>query len=419
MFWLIQLRHNFVKKRYMEITYSELSKRAVASEIRELLKYTRIEGITSFAGGLPEPSLFPLDDIARISKQVLETNGLIALQYGPTPGEPEFINSLVKHSSQFGEEVKPEQICVTSSSQQGLDLVSLVLADKGSEIILELPSYIGAIQAFGRTGVTMNGIRMENDGMDMNQLEEVVKQKYRNGNKIRFIYTIPDYQNPSGIMMSLEKRKQLIEIAAKYEIPIIEDSPYREICFNGQSNPSLWSLSGGEGVIQLRTFSKILFPGMRLGWIAAKKEVAEKFALMKQSVDLCSPTFNQLIVAQYIKEGRMYENIQKAIGIYRQKNKAMIDALREFMPSGVTWSEPTGGMFLWVNLPNHIDAKEMLAVAAENKVVYVTGKPFHCDGSGKNTLRLNYSFPSIAQIQVGIKNLSQTVYEFSNANHLL
>jgi 2-aminoadipate transaminase len=411
MFSLIQLWNNFVKKT-MQITYSEFAGRVKGSEIRELLKYTRKEGIISFAGGLPDPSLFPLDDITRITKEVLNEKGLLALQYGPTPGEPEMIDALVEHMANFEEKATTDQICVTSSSQQGLDLISLAMVDKDSEIIMELPSYIGAIQAFERAGVKMNGIRLLDDGMDLDQLEEVLKDKASKKLKVRFIYTIPDYQNPSGIVMSLEKRKRLIEIASRYEIPIVEDSPYREITFNGVTFPSLWTLSNGEGVIQLKTFSKMLFPGMRLGWITAQKEIIEKLALMKQSVDLCSPSFNQLIIARFIREGRMKETIKQAITLYIQKNACMLKSLAEFMPDYVKWSKPTGGMFLWLTFPENIDTKEMLKIAAANNVIYVIGKPFHCNGAGQNTLRLNYSFPSIPQIKMGIQSLAQTVKEF-------
>ncbi|RPH33430.1 MAG: PLP-dependent aminotransferase family protein [Bacteroidales bacterium] len=396
----------------MQITYSEFAGRIKGSEIRELLKYTRKEGVISFAGGLPDPCLFPINDITRITREVLSEKGFLALQYGPTPGEPEMIDALVEHMANFSEAAKEDQICVTSSSQQGLDLVSLVMLDKDSEIIMELPSYLGAIQAFGRTGVTMNGIRLLDDGMDLDQLEEVLKDKARKKTKIRFIYVIPDYQNPSGIVMSLNKRRLLIEIASRWGVPIVEDSPYREINFNEATLPSLWTLSKGDGVIQLKTFSKMLLPGMRLGWITAQKEIIEKLALMKQSVDLCSPSFNQLIIARFIKEGRMKETIKQAIALYIKKNASMLTSLSEFMPEYVTWSKPTGGMFLWLTLPEFADAKEMLEMAAEKKVIYVPGKPFHCDGAGQNTLRLNYSFPTIPKIEMGIQSLAQTVKEF-------
>jgi 2-aminoadipate transaminase len=386
----------------MEIYYSDFAKRIRSSEIRELLKYSRVKGIVSFAGGLPDPSLFPLDDIGRITKEVLDEKGLLALQYGPTPGEPEFIEALVLHMSDYDEVATPEQICVTSSSQQGLDLLSLCMVDSGAEVFMELPSYLGAIQAFERAGAVLTGIPMMEDGMDLDQLEGWLKSENKKEGSVRFIYTIPDFQNPSGIVMSLENRKRLLRIASEQGIPVVEDSPYREITFTGASLPSLWSLSNGQGVIQLKTFSKMLFPGMRLGWIVADKSIIEKINLMKQSVDLCSPTFNQLILAKYIREGRMRETIERAKELYIRKKQCMSEALWRYMPAYVSWSEPKGGMFLWVTLPEYVDTREMIQLAADNKVFYVTGRPFHCDGSGKNTLRLNYSFPTFEQIENGI-----------------
>ncbi len=400
----------------MEIKYSELSKRTKSSEIRELLKYTRIKDIISFAGGLPDPSLFPIKDVTRITEEVLQEKGFLALQYGPTIGEPDFIDAIREHTNQYGEEIENDQICVTSSSQQGLDLISLVMLDPGDEIILELPSYLGAIQAFERTGVIMNGIPLQNDGMDIEILSNIIKKKLSVGKKIKFIYTIPDYQNPSGITMSKEKRLKLIEIADKYSIPIIEDSPYRELCYNNSKVPSLWALTNSKGIIQLKTLSKMLFPGMRIGWIAAEKEIVNKFSLMKQSVDLCSPTINQLIIAQYVREGLMKATIERAIALYQEKIACMLNALKKYMPEYVTWSKPTGGVFLWIKLPDYMDSKELIKKAAENKVIFVTGKPFHCDGSGKNTLRLNYSFPTIEQINTGIFRLTETIKEFQKLN---
>ena len=396
----------------MEIKYSQLSNRTRGSEIRELLKYTRIKDIISFAGGLPDPSLFPIQDVTRITKEVLEEKGFLALQYGPTIGEPDFIEAIKDHMNQFGEDVELDQICVSSSSQQGLDLVSLVMLNEGDEIILELPSYLGALQAFERTGCVMNGVPIQNDGMDIEYLVNTIESKVKDGKRIKFIYTIPDYQNPSGIILSKEKRLKLIDIAEKYQIPIIEDSPYRELCYDNNKVPSLWTIAKGEGIIQVKTLSKMLFPGMRMGLIVDQNDIINKFSLMKQSVDLCSPTSNQLIITRYMQEGLMKATIDRAINLYKEKNACMINALRKYMPEGVTWSEPRGGVFLWVKLPEYMDSKELIAKAAENKIIYVTGNPFHCDGSGKNTLRLNYSFPSTSHIEIGISRLADTIKEF-------
>lgn len=397
----------------MELHYSLCSKRTKGSEIREVLKYTRLPGVISFAGGLPDPSLFPLNDISRITAEILKDKGFLALQYGPTQGESEMLEALIYHMEMFGEKAGRDNLCVTSSSQQGLDLVALTHLDPGDEVVMELPSYLGAIQAFERSGAVMHGIPLEADGMNMEMLEELLLQKEKEGTKIRFIYVIPDFQNPAGVVMSLGKRQKLVELSRRFQIPLVEDSPYREICFCGQVLPSLWTLSGGEGVIQLKTFSKMLFPGMRLGWITAEPEVAAKLALMKQSVDLCTPTFNQLIVARYIMENRMKETIGRAVELYRRKNAVMVSALREFMPDYIHWTEPDGGMFLWVTLPEGWNAADMIKMAADRGVVFVTGRPFHCNEQGANTLRLNFSFPTPEQIRTGIERLAQTIRDYA------
>lgn len=402
----------------MEIRYSQCSSRTSSSEIRELLKYTRLKNVISFAGGLPDPSLFPNEQIARITKEVMESKGLMALQYGPTPGEPEFIEQLISHMKYFGEEANTEQVVVTSSSQQGLDLLALTFLDQGDEIVVELPSYLGALQAFGRSGARMNGIPLGLAGMPADKLEALIRQKREAGTPVRFIYVIPDFQNPSGVVMSLENRMRLLDISQRYQVPVVEDSPYREIRFTGQPLPSLWTLSGGQGVIQLKTFSKMLFPGMRLGWIVAEQDVAGKMALMKQSVDLCTPTFNQLIIGRYLAEGLMKSTITKAVELYRQKSAVMIAALEKYMPDYVKFTRPEGGMFLWLTLPEGADSKAMVAEAAANGVVYVTGRPFHCNGQGGNTLRLNYSYPSNEQIDTGISRLATTIRNYCEANGL-
>ena len=396
----------------MSYTYSKVSQRIYRSEIRELLKWSRKEGVISFGGGLPDASLFPISDIIEITKEVLEKKGYLALQYGPTPGENEFLEALIQFMGEFGDKAVKENICVTSSSQQGLDIMAILFIDEGAPVIMELPSYIGGIQAFSRCGADMRGVPMDNDGMIIEKLEEVLKQLDKEGKKPRFIYTIPDFQNPAGVTMSLERRKKLIEIAAKREIPIIEDSPYRELTFTGKTLPSLWNLTGGKGVIMLKTFSKMLFPGMRMGWTVAEPHVIEKVEMLKQSVDLCTPSFNQLILASYIRQGKMKKSIEKAIEVYKPKAEAMLTALEKYMPNQVIWSKPSGGMFLWVILPKNMDTEKIFMKAIENNVAYVIGRPFHCDNSGANTMRLNYSFATHKQIDEGIKRLAEAIKSY-------
>lgn len=395
----------------MNYKFSDLSNRIVRSEIREILKWTRKPGVISFGGGLPDASLFPIKDITEITVEILEKKGFLALQYGPTQGETEMLKALQAHMKAFGEEAALEEICVTSSSQQGLDLMSLLFLNPEAAIVMELPSYLGAIQAFRRCGADMRGITMDQNGMDTDALKKELDKLDKENKKPVFIYVVPDFQNPSGITMSLERRKELIKIAAEREIPVVEDSPYRELSFTGDILPSLWTLSGGKGVIMLKTFSKILFPGMRMGWTLAEPQVIEKVIMLKQSVDLCTPSFTQLILAEYMDRGKMKETIRKAIECYKPKREAMLESLEKYMPEGVTWSNPSGGMFLWLTLPERIDTKEIFMTAIEHNVAYVIGRPFHCDNSGGNTMRLNYSFPSVRQIREGIEQLAKTVKE--------
>jgi 2-aminoadipate transaminase len=393
----------------MGYEYSTTSNRVVRSEIREILKLTRRPGIISFAGGLPDASLFPIEQITEITAKMLSDKGYVALQYGPTDGEKEFKDAMIAFGAEHGEEVTHEQLTVTSSSQQGLDLLSMLLIDPGSPVILELPSYLGGIQAYRRCGADMRGVRMDDEGLIIDELLACIEKIESEGKKPRFINLIPDYQNPSGITMTVERRKQVIEIGRQKDILIIEDSPYREIVFDGEKLPSLWTLSGGKGVVTLKTLSKMLFPGMRIGWMYGDEEVIDKVIGLKQSVDLCTPSFNQLIVAEYFRSGRMAASLQAAIDTYRPKARAMLEAMDAHFPDGVRWSRPAGGMFLWVVLPEHMDAKEIFMEAIEEKVAYIIGRPFHCDGSGTNTLRLNYSFPSIEQIGEGIERLGRVI----------
>lgn len=395
----------------MAYELSSVTSRIFRSEIREILKWTRKPGVISFGGGLPHPSLFPVGEIADISVKVLKEKGYLALQYGPTQGEDEMLEALIAHMAEFGDIAAREQVCVTSSSQQGLDLLALLFLDEGAPIIIEKPSYLGGIQAFARCGADMRGISLDDNGLDIDRMNKAIEDLDKEGRKPRFIYVIPDFQNPSGVTMSLARRKELIGIAREREIPIIEDSPYRELSFTGEILPSLWTLAGGKGVVMMKTFSKVLFPGMRMGWLVGDPALIDKIILLKQSVDLCTPSFTQLILAEYLRRGKMKDSIEKAIECYRPKLEAMLGALDKYMPDGVRWSKPTGGMFLWLVLPERIDAKEIFMTAIEHNVAYVIGRPFYCDHTGANTMRLNYSFPSIEQIDTGIAHLADAIRE--------
>jgi 2-aminoadipate transaminase len=388
---------------------SETAGRIVRSEIRELLKWSRRADTVSFGGGLPDPALFPIGALKEIEASVLDKKGYLALQYGPTPGEPEALDSFVRHMAEYGDAAKASQLCVTSSSQQALDLLSLLLIDVGSPVVVEIPSYVGALQAFGRGGADLRGVPLGPRGMDLDAFEAVLKRLDAEGKKPRFVYVIPDYQNPAGSTMDLASRKRFLSIARSRGLLVVEDSPYRELVFEGESYPSLWTLSGGEGVILLKTFSKMLFPGFRLGWVAAEEEIIDKIVALKQSVDLCTSSFTQLVAARYIDEGRMDGTLKAARALYRPKRDAMLAALDRELPAGSSRSEPSGGVFLWVRLPEGYDSMAILKKGLELGVVFVVGSSFHCDGGGKNCMRLNYSFPSIPDIGLGVHRLGEAI----------
>jgi 2-aminoadipate transaminase len=393
----------------VDYQFSESSGRIVRSEIREMLRWSRREDTVSFGGGLPDPSLFPIAELEEIQKSVLERKGYLALQYGPTPGEPEAIEAFIRHMALTGDRASPESICVTSSSQQALDLLALLLVDPGSPVVLELPSYVGAIQAFGRAGADFRGVPLGPEGMDLDALEEALVRLDAEKKKPRFIYTIPDFQNPAGMTMGLEQRRRLVGIARERGILLVEDSPYRELAFNGEALPSLWTLAGGEGVILLKTMSKMLFPGFRLGWMAAEPGLADKLVVLKQSVDLCTSSFVQLAVAEYMNRGLMKGTIERARALYRPKRDAMLAGLDSVLPPGSFRSEPEGGVFLWASLPEGYDATAVLRRGLELGVAFVTGGAFRFDGKGRNCMRLNYSFPSLEAIRLGCGRLGEAI----------
>ena len=381
------------------------------SEIRELLKVTRQPDIISFAGGLPAPQTFPVKQLEEISSQLLRQKGATALQYGPTEGETTLREELAKLLSQEKPSIKPENILVTTGSQQGLDIVSKIFLDPKDTIIVELPTYIGGLQAFTAYRAHMIGVPQDNHGMRTDLLKKQLTKLAAKKKKPKFIYVVPDFQNPSGVTMSLERRKTILDMACKYEIPIIEDSPYRDLRFEGQAIPAIYSLDTENQVIMLRTFSKLLCPGLRLAWITAPAKWIDKMVVAKQSMDLCSPSYTQLIVAEYLKRGLLPTQIDSIRKLYAKKRDIMLAALKKHMPKVVKWTEPEGGLFLWVKLPKKMSATSLFPKAIENKVAYVIGSAFHCDGKGHNTMRLNFSYPSEQQIDEGIKRLAKMIKE--------
>jgi len=391
--------------------YSKNAQNMIRSEIRDILKITRQPDFISFGGGLPAPETFPVKELEEITCQLLREKGALALQYGPTEGEAALREEIAKWMTREKATVKPENVLVTSGSQQGLDIVAKIFLDPNDIVIMELPSYIGGLQAFSAYRAKMVGVPQDNEGMKTDLLEKTLTRLARKGRKPKFIYVVPDFQNPSGVTMSLERRKSLLELARKYEVPIIEDSPYRDLRFAGESVPMIFSIDKENYVIALGTFSKLLCPGLRLAWITAPTEWMERMVIAKQSMDLSSPVFTQLIVAEYLKRGLLPQQIEKIRRLYARKRDVMLSALKRYMPEGVEWTKPEGGLFLWVKLPKKMSASDLFPKAIDNKVAYVVGSAFHCNGKGQNTMRLNFSYSTEEQIDEGISRLAKMIRE--------
>jgi len=391
--------------------YSKNAMNMKRSEIRELLKVTRQPDIISFAGGLPGPETFPVKAIEDIACNVLREKGALALQYGPTEGEKPLREEIAKWLAREDSRIKPENVLVTAGSQQGLDIVSRIFLDPKDTITVELPTYIGGLQAFAMYRAKMIGVPQDNEGMQVDLLESALQRLARKGRKPKFIYVVPDFQNPSGVTMSLHRRERLLELAYKYEIPVIEDSPYRALRYRGESVPAVHCLDKEKQVIVLGTFSKLLSPGLRLAWIVARDEWMDRMVVAKQGMDLCSPSLTQFIVAEYLTRGLLPKQVEKICGLYGKKLEAMLKALEKYMPEGVEWSKPEGGLFLWMKLPRKMSANALFPKAIENKVAYVVGSAFHCNGKGQNTIRLNFSYSSEQQIDEGIKRLAKMIKE--------
>ena len=389
--------------------YSFLASQAEASAIREILKLVQKPEVISLAGGLPDPATFPVEEIRGIVNNILSNNSAQVLQYGTTEGLPGLRKSILEYLLTDGIKGNLENIIITSGSQQGLDLVGKVFLSPEDVAIVELPSYLAALSAFRSYGGELVGIPMDEEGMQMDLLEEKLTQLKEEGKKVKFIYTISNFQNPAGVTMSLSRRKKILKIAQKFNLFIVEDNPYEKLRFEGESIPSIYSLDTDGRVISLGTFSKILCPGLRLAWMLGNKEIIGKLALLKQATDLCTNILSQSIAYEYFQLGKFTENIEGNIDIYREKRDAMLNALERYFPPQATWTKPQGGFFVIATLPDYIDTGEMMIEAVKENVAYVPGSPFFANGGGKNTMRLAFCYPSSEKIVEGIKRLSKVI----------
>lgn len=383
-----------------------------ASEVRELLKLTEGRKIISLAGGLPDPRVFPRKELAQIAAEVIEERGDKALQYSPTAGVTEFREELLKFLERKGVKVRSDdRLIVTTGSQQALDLIARTFIQKDDEIIVELPTYLAALNAFRLSKPGITGIPIDENGMRTDMLEEEVKRLKWLGRKIKFIYTIPVAHNPAGVTMSIERKKELLEIASKYDLVIIEDDPYSYFVYDDNVDITPLKTLDKEGrVIYLSTFSKTLAPGLRIGWVLGNEYVIDVLERAKQTADLHTSTLTQYIAMEAIRRGVVDRTIEKAKMLYRVKRDAMLEALDTYICKEAWWPKPVGGLFVMVFLPSYdIDTKKMLPEAIDAGVAYVPGASFFANGMGWNTMRLNFSYPSPEEIKEGIRILAQLI----------
>ena len=372
------------------------------SPVREIFKKVDLNSIYSFAGGYPSAETFPMEEIRRTMSEVIDKYQGKAFQYGATQGVMELREAVAER---YG--VPVERVQITSSSQQGIDVCTRVLVNPGDVILTSSPSYLGALQSFCSYRADIRGVA-HSDDMETYRAswEKVISDALSDGRKIKFLYMIPDFQNPSGESLTLDERKMLVSLAQKYDFLIVEDSPYRELRYEGEHVPTMYSLDP-DRVIHLGSFSKIFAPGFRLGWALAHPDILDKIYVCKQSLDLCPPIFDQYVAAEFLRSGRLDANLSKTIALYRSKRDLLLSLLEEHMPENVCWTRPEGGLFLFLTMPEGFDAVSFYDVALDAGVAYVAGEFFHPDRSGKNTMRLNFSFMSPEKITEGVKLLAK------------
>ena len=378
------------------------------SEVRELLKLTERPGVISFGGGLPAPELFPLERCEEACRKVLHEGGADALQYSATEGYRPLREMIARHTRRYGLNIEADNILITSGSQQALDLIGKVFINPGDHILVERPTYLGALQAWAAYQAQYLTVAMDEDGMRVDEMDDAL----RAGPK--FIYALPNFQNPTGVTLSLARRRRLVELADHYGVPILEDDPYGQLRYEGEHLAPLVEIDGqyraehgpySGNVIYLSTFSKTLAPGLRLGWIVASNGVIDRLVQAKQGTDLHTSTFTQRVAFEMASGGFLDQHVRTIRLAYRERRDAMIAAMTEHFPSGVTWTRPQGGLFLWVRFPSGVDAAAVLRETLKADVAFLVGSAFFVDGSGQNTARFNFSNASVDRIREGIRRI--------------
>jgi 2-aminoadipate transaminase len=401
---------------YWSERYAQRIETLTSSTIRELLKLTQRPEVISFAGGLPASEFFPLERIEEATCRLLKENGPVAMQYSTTEGYYLLREMISRHVARYGIETGPENILITTGSQQALDLLAKLFLDRADPVLVEEPSYLGALQAFKVYGPKFMGLPLDDQGMVIDDLQRALERDPL------FLYLLPNFHNPAGVTLDESRRWRIAELARKFKVPIVEDDPYGQLRYEGEHRPTVYSIDceltdrAGEGecgnVIYLSSFSKVLSPGLRLGWVIAPEDVIGRLVQLKQGADLHTSTFCQHVAFEVAKGGFLDENIEKLCGVYRTRRDAMLNALGEYMPEEVTWTVPEGGLFLWVTLPEGVDSQELLEAALKENVAFVPGNAFYAqEGKGARNCRLNFSAARPEKIDEGIDRLAKAVKE--------
>jgi 2-aminoadipate transaminase len=382
-----------------------------SSAMRDLMAITARPEVISLAGGLPDTSTFPPQSFAAQMTRIAQESSAKALQYGPTEGFEETKDCIVEVMGAEGMLPDPDDIIVTTGGQQAIDLVCKTLVDPGDVVICEAPTYPGAVPVFCSYQADVVQVECDEEGMRVEVLEELLAELRRQGRRPKFIYSVPSFQNPAGVTMSLQRRQRLVQLVREEEILLVEDNPYGLLRYSGEPLPPLYQLDGGDFVIYVGTFSKILSPGIRLGWAVAPPPVMEKIVLGKQAADLCTSTLTQYFVREYFAERRWRHYVDDLVGIYRARRDAMLAALREHFPAAATWTEPEGGLFIWATLPDYIDTSDLLAKALRADVAFVPGAGAYVDGRGGSSMRLNFSGVGEEEIREGVRRIGKVIAE--------
>ena len=382
-----------------------------SSAMRDLMAITARPEVISLAGGLPDTSTFPPKSFAAQMTRIAQESAAEALQYGPTEGFEETVDCILQVMGAEGMLPDPQDVIVTTGGQQAIDLVCKTLIDPGDVVICEAPTYPGAIPTLCSYQADVVQVECDEDGMQVEALEQLLAELRAEGRRPKFIYSVPSFQNPAGVTMSLERRQRLVELARTNELLVVEDNPYGLLRYGGEPMPPLYQLDGGDFVIYLGTFSKILSPGIRLGWAVAPPPVMEKIVLGKQAADLCTSTLTQYFVREYFAERRWQRYVDDLVEIYRRRRDTMVEALRTYFPAEATWTEPEGGLFIWATLPDYIDTSDLLAKALRADVAFVPGQAAYVDGRGSHSMRLNFSGVDEEEIREGVRRIGKVIAE--------